>query len=380
MQKRWIGMERKTVITFKLTSGKTLEASCDNPELLDGATFIAIHPDLTTNLEGLRAINPINGRYIPIVISAELAQPSSSSSSSSSPAVVGIPAHNQQAWDFAQRHNLEISIALGNGGESQTLPIIPKTDDVVDGSLMRPGEARHRLLKRALAEGWARERVEYRLRDWLISRQRRWGTPIPIINCPQCGAVPVPEADLPVLLAHVPQACKCPACGGPAERETDTMDTFMDSSWYYLRYLSPQHQEGPVDRSLVKQWMPVDVYVGGIEHAILHLLYARFISKFLAKDAKGDSLCKGDSLDSLAGEPFKRLIVQGLVEGRTHKCPDSGRYLKPEELQKDSSSPSGFTFAAKPTVCGWEKMSKSKYNGVDPTVKSSNGIIQSFRK
>jgi leucyl-tRNA synthetase len=218
----------------------------------------------------------------------------------------------------------------------------------------------------------------WRLRDWLISRQRYWGTPIPIVHCSSCGPVPVPEQDLPVKLPNLPDSffdgrkgnplaedetwkkAACPKCGSAAERETDTMDTFMDSSWYFFRFLDPKNETALVDPQKANEGMPVDLYVGGVEHAILHLLYARFISKFLASTFTWPG---GKLVD---GEPFKRLITQGMVHGETFTNPENGRFLRPDEL--DLTTPSAPRIKANgltPTV-SYEKMSKSKYNGVDP--------------
>ncbi|KAL1998846.1 hypothetical protein VTN02DRAFT_5490 [Thermoascus thermophilus] len=224
------------------------------------------------------------------------------------------------------------------------------------------------------AESW-------RLRDWLISRQRHWGTPIPIIHCGSCGPVPVPEDQLPVKLPKIEGDwlkgkkgnplesaeewlhTECPSCGGPAKRDTDTMDTFVDSSWYYLRYPDAKNEELPFSPSSVR---PVDIYIGGVEHAILHLLYSRFIYKFLAQSELFPELAHSGAL---AGppEPFKTLLTQGMVHGKTFTEPSTGRFLHPDEV--DLSNPE------KPLIKGtqttpnvsFEKMSKSKHNGVDPT-------------
>lgn len=227
-----------------------------------------------------------------------------------------------------------------------------------------PGEE---AIRRATA--WLEERglgkfaVSYKLRDWLISRQRYWGAPIPMIHCPRCGIVPVPEEDLPVLLPAVDRIGKlgladipefiptvCPRCGGPARRDTDTMDTFVDSSWYFLRFLSPKDDTRPFDPELVNQWLPVDLYVGGVEHAILHLLYARFITKFL------------HDLGLLAfDEPFKKLFTQGMVTYPAYWCP-THHWIPPKEVQPGNRCPK----------CGAElvvsvvAMSKSKKNVVSP--------------
>lgn len=220
-----------------------------------------------------------------------------------------------------------------------------------------------------MQKNWIYEGDRLRLRDWLISRQRYWGCPIPVVHCETCGIQALPEAELPVRLPRLDhfstagnpleseaaaewRSCKCPQCQGPAKRETDTMDTFMDSSWYFLRY-TQQPGMAAFDPKALQHWMPVDVYIGGIEHAILHLLYARFVSKFLADHFQVAEL----------QEPFKQLITQGLVEGKTLKCPLSGRYLKPDEIDAATGK---IVATGETPVESWEKMSKSKYNGVDP--------------
>ncbi|THC97402.1 hypothetical protein EYZ11_003116 [Aspergillus tanneri] len=221
---------------------------------------------------------------------------------------------------------------------------------------------------------------QWRLRDWLISRQRYWGAPIPIIHCGSCGPVPVPDHQLPVELPKIGGDwlkgkkgnplessdewvhTKCPNCGGPAKRDTDTMDTFVDSSWYFLRYLDPANTEQPFSPSSAR---PVDVYIGGVEHAILHLLYARFIYKFLSQSELFPDLSRTGHL-AMPSEPFKTLLSQGMVHGKTYSEPSTGRFLLPSEV--DLSSPD------KPVIKGtqvtpnvsFEKMSKSKHNGVDP--------------
>jgi leucyl-tRNA synthetase len=228
--------------------------------------------------------------------------------------------------------------------------------------------------------GQAKFVESWRLRDWLISRQRYWGAPIPIIHCGNCGPVPVPAKDLPVKLPQIEGEwlkgkkgnplesseewlhTDCPSCGGPAKRDTDTMDTFVDSSWYYLRFLDPANKDAPFSPSVAR---PVDVYIGGVEHAILHLLYARFIYKFLAQS---DLFPAISHTEESPAEPFKTLLSQGMVHGKTFTEPSTGRFLLPSEV--DLSSPD------KPLIKGttitpnvsFEKMSKSKYNGVDPTV------------
>lgn len=221
----------------------------------------------------------------------------------------------------------------------------------------------------------------WRLRDWLISRQRYWGTPIPIIHCTRCGTVPVPINELPVLLPKIEDNVfkgksgnpiesasdwvdtTCPKCSHAAKRETDTMDTFMDSSWYFMRFVDPHNVSQPFSPEAAEAYLPVDIYIGGVEHAILHLLYARFISKFLTSAHFWPS---GGGKENKA-EPFRKLISQGMVHGKTYSDPETGRFLKPEEVNLDDPLlPKIIHTGQKPNI-SWEKMSKSKYNGVDPT-------------
>ncbi|KAI9207671.1 leucine-tRNA ligase precursor, mitochondrial [Polychytrium aggregatum] len=214
--------------------------------------------------------------------------------------------------------------------------------------------------------------VKYRLRDWLVSRQRYWGTPIPIIHCTHCGPVPVPDDQLPVILPtdhaldreggsplarHEDwKSCRCPKCNREATRETDTMDTFVDSSWYWLRFCDPNNHHEMSARHKSAS-LPVNLYVGGVEHSIMHLLYARFVGKFLHRQG----VWAGSSTD---GEPFQKLLAQGMVQGRTWKCSQSGRYLRPDDVVIDGSEMR--TRDGHRAVESWEKMSKSKSNGVDP--------------
>ena len=211
--------------------------------------------------------------------------------------------------------------------------------------------------------------VQWRLRDWLISRQRFWGAPIPIIHCDSCGTVPVPDEDLPVLLpeglgaplSHSEEFAHthCPSCGGEAKRETDTMDTFMDSSWYFFRYTDPKNDKSIFSYEKASELMPVDIYIGGIEHAILHLLYSRFISKFLHSN---NNWSGGD----LNGEPVRRLVTQGMVHGKTFNDPDTGKFLKPDEVDLTNPDKPLVKKTGKEAFITFEKMSKSKYNGANP--------------
>ncbi|MFM7513108.1 MAG: class I tRNA ligase family protein, partial [Cyanobium sp.] len=237
------------------------------------------------------------------------------------------------------------------------------------------GEAKAAITAAAEQEGWGQARTTYRLRDWLISRQRYWGCPIPVIHCDSCGVVPVPAAQLPVELPRdvafsgkggSPLAqleswwrVDCPCCGQPARRATDTMDTFMCSSWYFLRYSDPHNTALPFSREAVDSWLPVDQYVGGIEHAILHLLYARFFTKVL----RDRGLLGFD-------EPFARLLTQGMVQGITYKNPHSGKYIAPADVADPSDPRDPVTGEVLEVF--FEKMSKSKYNGVDPAVVIDN--------
>lgn len=217
----------------------------------------------------------------------------------------------------------------------------------------------------------------WRLRDWLISRQRYWGTPIPIIHCTKCGPQPVPSEELPVRLPNLDSSrhgrtvaeadeewlqVSCPACGEQARRETDTMDTFMDSSWYFMRFTDPKNERHLLSREAADKYLPVDIYIGGIEHAILHLLYARFISKFLAEIG----VWPAGFGNANRGEPFHRVISQGMVHGKTYTDSKTGRFMKQEELDlSNPNDPKISSTGERPNI-SFEKMSKSKHNGVDP--------------
>ncbi|KAL5047858.1 hypothetical protein BDW71DRAFT_179252 [Aspergillus fruticulosus] len=223
---------------------------------------------------------------------------------------------------------------------------------------------------------------QWRLRDWLISRQRYWGTPIPIIHCDDCGPQPVPVGDLPVKLPQLKGdwltkkrgsplesdqewiTTKCPSCGNKARRDTDTMDTFVDSSWYYLRFLDSANKQRPFSPSVAR---PVDVYVGGVEHAILHLLYSRFIYKFLTQSDLFPEIAREAEL-AAPPEPFKALLTQGMVHGRTYTEPSTGRFLLPSELDLSNPDKPVIRKTGETPDVSFEKMSKSKHNGVDPTI------------
>lgn len=323
---------------------------------------------------GGMAINPFTGEEIPIWIADYVLYEYGTG------AVMGVPAHDVRDFKFATEQHLPIKVVITpeNGDASAPLtaayvePGIVVNSREFDG--MASTEAKNAIVQYAEKQGYGSARVQYRLRDWLISRQRYWGAPIPVIHCPNCGTVPVPDADLPVKLpedveftgrggsplaqldwVNVP----CPSCGTQALRETDTMDTFIDSSWYYLRYPDAKNDQQAFDPAKVNDWMPVDQYVGGIEHAILHLLYSRFFTKVLR-----DSLQDSDATRVLnCDEPFQRLLTQGMVQGMTYKNPVTGKYIPAAQI--DPANPKDPETGEALQVF-YEKMSKSKYNGVDP--------------
>ena len=320
---------------------------------------------------GGKAINPFTGAEIPILIADYVLYEYGTG------AVMGVPAHDTRDFQFAKEKNLPIKTtivppdaapeALPELEAAYTEPGIMVNSGQFDG--MASIEAKKAIVEFATEKGYGKARVQYRLRDWLISRQRYWGAPIPAIHCPSCGTVPVPEEDLPVTLpedvdfsgrglsplaqleswVNVP----CPSCGEPAKRETDTMDTFIDSSWYFLRYTDAKNEQEAFAPEKVNDWMPVDQYVGGIEHAILHLLYSRFFTKVLRDRGLLD-----------CDEPFERLLTQGMVQGTTYKNPVTEKYI-PFAQVEDPSNPKDPN-TGEPLQVFYEKMSKSKYNGVDP--------------
>ncbi len=315
---------------------------------------------------GGKAINLFTGEEIPIWIADYVLYEYGTG------AVMGVPAHDVRDFKFAKEQNLPIKVVIiPEDGEQQTSQAYTEPGIMInsgDFDGMASGEGKSAIVKYAEKQGFGKARVQYRLRDWLISRQRYWGAPIPVIHCPNCGTVPVPDEDLPVQLpedvefsgrggsplaqlesfVNVP----CPSCGTPAKRETDTMDTFIDSSWYFLRYPDAKNQQQVFDSAKTNDWMPVDQYVGGIEHAILHLLYSRFFTKVL----RDRGLLNFD-------EPFQRLLTQGMVQGLTYKNPLTGKYIP--SAQVDPANPRD-PETGETLQIFYEKMSKSKYNGIDP--------------
>jgi leucyl-tRNA synthetase len=382
MQRNWIGRSEGAEILFRVDGlTEPVKVFTTRPDTLYGATFLALAPEhpavariaersprrgqienfvervrRESRLEreaeggekegletGVRAVNPATGEPIPVWL-ANFVLPDYGTG-----AIMGVPAHDQRDFEFARRYRLAVRPVyrteageLDGAAMTEALPhggVLYRSGSW-DGTPNGP-EAIRKAVAWLEEKGHGHGKVGYRLRDWLISRQRYWGTPIPAIHCPACGVVPVPDADLPVRLpedvefrgvegnplersaafVHV----ACPRCGGPARRETDTMDTFVDSSWYYFRFLDPQDAERIVDTARVDRWLPVDQYIGGIEHAILHLLYARFICRVL----------KDMGLVHLE-EPFERLFNQGMI---TRLNPASGKIEKMSKSRGNTVSP-----------------------------------------
>lgn len=313
-------------------------------------------------------------------------------------ALMGVPAHDARDMAFWRKHNPDepIKHALTPTKNSSTTDMGDKV--FVEAGFMtslagelagKPStEAAEAIVKKIGAVSKDTELQErWKLRDWLISRQRYWGTPIPIIHCQKCGEVPVPEENLPVELPKVDHHwagghtgnplesatdwinTECPKCHGPAKRDTDTMDTFVDSSWYYMRFADPHNSAMPVSEEAAKQNLPVDIYIGGVEHAILHLLYARFFYKAVMGTLFSDSgtVSEQQALYNSNLEPFKRLITQGMVHGRTFTDPETGRFLMPDEVDLSNASRPTVVSTGQEAKSSFEKMSKSKHNGVDPT-------------
>ncbi|HEY5649138.1 MAG TPA: leucine--tRNA ligase, partial [Nitrospiria bacterium] len=318
---------------------------------------------------GAYAVNPLTKSRIPIWIGNFVLMEYGTG------AIMAVPAHDQRDFEFARKYDLPVQLVIQNPDGSLDPDGLDAAYVEESGSLvnsgafsgLNPGEAQEKIAAFIESENLGRRKVNYRLRDWGVSRQRYWGTPIPVLYCEGCGTVPVPENQLPVTLpTDVPFTGKggsplkdspgffeaeCPKCGGRARRETDTMDTFVDSSWYFLRYLSPSLKTAPFESTAADYWMPVDQYIGGIEHAVLHLLYARFFTKVI----RDLGLIK-------TGEPFMNLLTQGMVVMPTSRCPEHG-YLFPEEVADKKFC----VHCSKPIESGrTEKMSKSKKNVIDP--------------
>ncbi|MBW4478822.1 MAG: leucine--tRNA ligase [Tolypothrix brevis GSE-NOS-MK-07-07A] len=404
MQVNWIGKSTGAYLEFPIVGmDEKIGVYTTRPDTVYGVTYVVLAPEhpLTkqvttpeqqaavsafvkevtnqTELErtaedkpkrgiptGGKAINPFTGEEIPIWIADYVLYEYGTG------AVMGVPAHDVRDFKFAKEQNLPIKVVIiPEDGEQETSQAYTEPGIMInsgDFDGMASGEGKSAIVKYSEKQGFGKARVQYRLRDWLISRQRYWGAPIPVIHCPNCGTVPVPDEDLPVQLpedvefsgrggsplaqlesfVNVP----CPSCGTPAKRETDTLDTFIDSSWYFLRYPDAKNQQQVFDPAKTNDWMPVDQYVGGIEHAILHLLYSRFFTKVL----RDRGLLNFD-------EPFQRLLTQGMVQGLTYKNPITGKYIP--SAQVDPANPRD-PETGETLQIFYEKMSKSKYNGIDP--------------
>ncbi|MGB0561444.1 MAG: leucine--tRNA ligase, partial [Spirulinaceae cyanobacterium] len=379
MQANWIGKSVGAYLEFPIVGmDETVAVFTTRPDTVYGVTYVVLAPehpltpkvttgDRTTAVEafikevsqtseqertaedkpkrgiptGGTVINPFNNEEVPILIADYVLYEYGTG------AVMGVPAHDARDFQFATQNQMPIkTVIIPEGGDADatleaayTEPGILVNSAEFDG--LSSVEGKQKIIDYAEQQGYGKARVQYRLRDWLISRQRYWGCPIPVVHCPSCGTVPVPDDQLPVELpsnvefsgrgpsplakledwVNVP----CPSCGEPAKRETDTMDTFIDSSWYFLRYTDAQNTEQAFAGDRANDWMPVDQYVGGIEHAILHLLYSRFFTKVL----RDRGLLNFD-------EPFSRLLTQGMVQNLAYKNPLTDRYIPIDQVKPEN--------------------------------------------
>ena len=406
MQRNWIGKSHGAIIRFPVAgSDEVVEVYTTRQDTVFGATFMCFAPehpllkglvsgtdyekdvldfvDRTLKVDsfirtadftvkegvftGRYCINPATGEEIPIYVANFVLFDYGTG------AIMAVPTHDQRDFDFARKYGLKLRVVIRPEGEEFTEKTMTEAYDG-EGLLVNSGPfngqknlaALDRIAEWLESEGIGHRTVNYRLRDWNISRQRYWGAPIPVIYCDDCGTVPVPEEDLPVTLplelemrpnggSPLPlepsfYETVCPKCGKPARRETDTMDTFVESSWYFDRYACPDYREGILDPGKVGYWMPVDQYIGGIEHAILHLLYSRFYTRVLR-----------DFGDLEMSEPFTNLLTQGMVCKETQSCPEHG-FLFPDEVKEGRCVRCGKAIETGGTV----KMSKSKKNVIDP--------------
>jgi leucyl-tRNA synthetase len=409
MQENWIGKSKGLDFRFRLAapvdSIDSIEVFTTRPDTIFGASFVAVaagHPIAqavaaqdseaaafvaecqrggtslaeieTQEKKGFKTavgvVHPLDSEWrLPVYIANFVLMDYGTG------AIFGVPGHDQRDFEFAKQYQLPIRrvVAAGSdvasepiGEEAESAPGIAVNSRFLNG--LATEQAAAEVIRRAEEAGWGRGTVQYRLRDWGVSRQRYWGTPIPIIHCPACGAVPVPREQLPVVLPedidfetpgnpldrhptwkHV----DCPSCGGEAARETDTLDTFVDSSWYFIRFAS-QPADKPFDRAEAEKWLPVAQYIGGVEHAILHLLYARFWTRALQHLGRIG-----------VSEPFKGLFTQGMVTHETYRAGD-GSWLSPNEVRKDGDDWVHIENGHPVTPGRVEKMSKSKRNTVDP--------------
>lgn len=417
-QRARIGKSHGTLVNFQLTppvdGQSVLPVFTTRPDTLYGVTFMSLAPEHPMALKlaqgtpheaavsafvqkalqedkhkrgtdagsqgdiftGRTCINPINGAEVPIYIASYVLMDYGTG------AVMAVPAHDQRDFDFARRFDLPVQVVINPPDGTALDPATMTEAYADDGVLVNSGpftglpnrEAMTRITEHLAQNNHGAQTIHYRLRDWCVSRQRYWGAPIPVVYCDRCDVVPVPESQLPVTLPEdvdfrseggSPLArcasfvtTTCPQCGGPARRETDTFDTFVESSWYQLRYASPRCDTGPVDSAQVQQWLPVDQYIGGIEHAVGHLMYSRFYHR-LMQDL-------GFFGPEVPREPFQRLLTQGMVCKETLFTRDANGHIQwhtPEQVDEDGNSRQN----GQPVETGRaEKMSKSKHNGVDP--------------
>ena len=412
MQENWIGRSQGLRLSFKVTGGApaefdTIDVYTTRPDTLFGASFIGVAPDhplaqtlaadrpeLTefiakcrqggaseADIEageklgfdtGVTVAHPFDPNWrLPVYVANFILMDYGTG------AIFGCPAHDQRDLDFARKYGLKVTpVVLPSGAdpasftvgdEAYTGPGRLFNSQFLDGLTVEEGK--RAAIAKVEAAGQGQGATVYRLRDWGVSRQRYWGCPIPIIHCKTCGPTPVPEKDLPVrlpddvafdkpgnpLLRHPTwRSTTCPTCAGPAERETDTFDTFVDSSWYFARFANPKSEQ-PVDRTAADYWLPVDQYIGGVEHAVLHLLYARFLTRALADDGLLD-----------VKEPFAGLFTQGMVTHETYRASSDGRWVAPDEIDLKDGAIILVETGEAVEVCGVEKMSKSKKNVVAP--------------
>ena len=406
MQENWIGKSQGLKCRFKFPgTSEGIDVFTTRPDTMFGASFVAIAadhpvaqklaanaPELQAFIEecrkggttaadietaekmgfntGLSVEHPLDASWhLPVYVANFVLMDYGTG------AVFGCPAHDQRDLDFARKYDLGVTRVVADGD---------LTDSDFDGDVAYTGpgkivnshflngmsvdQAKADVIAKAEAEGWGNGQTQYRLRDWGVSRQRYWGTPIPIIHCETCGVVPVPDDQLPVVLPEdvsfdIPgnpldrhptwSKVDCPSCGKAARRETDTLDTFVNSSWYFIRFAS-QPKDRPFDRTTAEKWLPVDQYIGGVEHAILHLLYARFWTRALSHIGMID-----------VKEPFASLFTQGMVTHQTYQAGD-GSWLSPEQVKRDGDNWTIINNGAPATAGRIEKMSKSKKNVVDP--------------
>ncbi|WP_421682531.1 leucine--tRNA ligase [Stutzerimonas urumqiensis] len=420
MQRNWIGKSRGMEVSFPYDVASighegALKVFTTRPDTLMGATYVAVaaeHPLATQAAQGnpelqafideckrggvaeadiatqekkglattLRVQHPLTGELLPVWVANYVLM------NYGEGAVMAVPAHDERDFEFASKYRLPIKpVVRTRVGDETPAPWQDAYGE--HGQLINSGEfdgldfqGAFDAIEVALQnKGLGQARTQFRLRDWGISRQRYWGCPIPIIHCDACGDVPVPEDQLPVVLpedvvpdgagsplARMPEfyECSCPKCGAAAKRETDTMDTFVESSWYFARYASPSYDKGMVDPAAANHWLPVDQYIGGIEHAILHLLYARFFHKLMRDEGLLAS-----------NEPFKNLLTQGMVVAETYyrTAENGGKdWFNPADVEVERDAKAKVIGARLKTdglpvdIGGTEKMSKSKNNGVDP--------------